>query len=131
MSVRRDDASIDDRTRRLLDWIEGNENRSRVVRALAERPRNANQLATALDLHYRTITHHLRRLTSRGVVTSVGDGYGETYFVADRVAAHVETDATASGGAGEVGAETPANPDEASATDTDDDATDTGGERDV
>lgn len=95
MSVR-DDASADEHTRRLIDWIAANENRRRVVDALAERPRNANQLASALGLHYRTITHHLRRLTSRGAVTAAGERYGQMYFPAERIAPHV-TGANASG----------------------------------
>ncbi|QLC34506.1 winged helix-turn-helix transcriptional regulator [Halarchaeum sp. CBA1220] len=83
-----DRAAPDEHTRRLLEWIAENENRRRVVRALCERPRNTNQLADALDLHYRTAQHHLRRLRERGALTSVGDGYGETYFPADRVASY-------------------------------------------
>jgi hypothetical protein len=41
--------------------------RARVVRALDERPRNANQLAEELDLDYTTVRHHLDVLMDDGL----------------------------------------------------------------
>jgi predicted ArsR family transcriptional regulator len=46
---------------------------------------NANQLATTLDLDYKTIRHHLDKLEENDVVTSMGDEYGKTYFLTDRM----------------------------------------------
>ena len=43
----------------LLVGTRGGENRARIIGALDERPRNANQLAECLDLDYSTIRHHL------------------------------------------------------------------------
>ena len=37
----------------------GGENRARLLRAMDERPRNANQLADDLELDYTTVRHHL------------------------------------------------------------------------
>lgn len=46
---------------------------------------NANQLASELDLDYKTVRHHLGMLTENDVIESVGDGYGDVYFLTDRM----------------------------------------------
>lgn len=46
---------------------------------------NANQLATELELDYKTVRHHLDLLVENGVIESVGDGYGDVYFLTDRM----------------------------------------------
>ncbi|HKL30809.1 MAG TPA: winged helix-turn-helix domain-containing protein [Natrialbaceae archaeon] len=66
----------------------GGPNRARILRALDERPRNANQLAEALDLDYTTIRHHLDVLLDNGVVEQAGDGYGAVYVPTDRCRVH-------------------------------------------
>jgi DNA-binding transcriptional ArsR family regulator len=49
--------------------------------SLKETPQNANQLATLLKMDYKTMRHHLEVLEKNRMITSVGDGYGETYFL--------------------------------------------------
>jgi DNA-binding transcriptional ArsR family regulator len=43
----------------VLTGTRGGENRVRLLRAIDERPRNANRLAEALELDYKTVRHHL------------------------------------------------------------------------
>ena len=75
--------------RKVLWWLiggsRGGRNRVRIIRALHDKPMNANQLATSLDLDYKTIRHHLAKLEENDVVTSMGDEYGKTYFLTDRM----------------------------------------------
>jgi DNA-binding transcriptional ArsR family regulator len=75
--------------RKVLWWLiggsRGGRNRVRIIRALNDKPMNANQLATTLDLDYKTIRHHLDKLEENDVVTSMGDEYGKTYFLTDRM----------------------------------------------
>jgi DNA-binding transcriptional ArsR family regulator len=68
----------------LLTATRGGPNRARIVRELAEQPRNANRLAEELDVGYKTVRHHLDTLQEHGVVEA-GDDYGKLYFVTDRV----------------------------------------------
>jgi DNA-binding transcriptional ArsR family regulator len=77
--------------RRVLAGTEGGSNRARLLRAVAERPRNAHQLADALDLNYKTVTHHLRVLEENGVLASSGQDYGEVYLPSDAVRRHWDT----------------------------------------
>ena len=51
----------------LLTATRGGENRARIINSLSERPRNANQLATSLDVEYKTVRHHLDMLADHGV----------------------------------------------------------------
>ena len=79
-------SSIDPRFKRIL-WqllagTRGGPNRARILRSLSERPSNANQLATQLDLDYKTTQHHLKALILNGLVTSgEGSNYGALYFL--------------------------------------------------
>ena len=69
----------------------GGENRARLLRAIDERPRNANKLAEALDLDYTTVRHHLDVLEENNIVTSSGDDYGAVYLPTDRARHHWDT----------------------------------------
>jgi DNA-binding transcriptional ArsR family regulator len=69
----------------LLGWLiagtRGGVTRARIIEALKETPQNANQLANLLGMDYRTIRHHLGVLQKNRITTSVGEGYGTTYFL--------------------------------------------------
>lgn len=72
----------------VLTGTRGGPNRVRILRALAERPRNANQLAADLDLDYKTVRHHLGVLEENDVVRDSGDDYGAVYLPTDRTRHH-------------------------------------------
>jgi len=56
-------------------------NRARIIRALKERPSNANQLTELLGLDYKTVRHHLKVLRDNKIITAAGDRYGTVYFL--------------------------------------------------
>ena len=74
-----------------LAGTRGGPNRARILRALDDRPRNANQLAEDLDLAYNTIRHHLDVLEDNGIITSSDADYGTIYLSSDQARAHWET----------------------------------------
>jgi DNA-binding transcriptional ArsR family regulator len=69
----------------LLGWLiagtRGGPTRARIIETLKESPLNANQLATMLQMDYKTMRHHLEVLEKNKMLTSVGDRYGATYFL--------------------------------------------------
>lgn len=75
----------------VLTGTRGGPNRIRLLRAVDERPRNANQLAENLDLDYKTVRHHLDVLTDNDMLEKSGDDYGAIYLTTDRLDHHWET----------------------------------------
>lgn len=69
----------------VLTGARGGPNRIRILRALDERPRNANRLAEDLDLDYTTIRHHLDVLLEHNLVKNSGGGYGTVYLLDEQV----------------------------------------------
>jgi DNA-binding transcriptional ArsR family regulator len=69
----------------VLTGTRGGTNRARILRALGERPRNANRLAEDLDLDCRAVRHHLDVLGDNDVVRDSGDDYGAVYVPTQRV----------------------------------------------
>jgi DNA-binding transcriptional ArsR family regulator len=68
----------------LLARSRGGRNRCRILKLLQEKgPLNANQIASALGLHYTTVQHHLVRLGRDDVVAASprGDSYGALFFL--------------------------------------------------
>ncbi len=83
-----------DSIERVLWWLlagsAGADTRIRVLLAIREEPRNAQQLAQALDLDYTTVRHHLRVMEQNGLVTTTGDRYGRLYFLSSSMESHWE-----------------------------------------
>jgi len=75
----------------VLTGTRGGANRARILRAIDERPRNANQLAEELDLDYKTVRHHLDVLEENDVIESTERDYGAIYLPTDRTRTHWET----------------------------------------
>ncbi|WP_226479918.1 ArsR/SmtB family transcription factor [Natrinema amylolyticum] len=75
----------------VLTGTRGGTNRVRILNALDEQPRNANQLAESLELDYKTIRHHLDVLLENDILTKSGDDYGAIYLPTDRTRRHWET----------------------------------------
>ena len=84
--------SEDPELRRLLWYLlggaRGGENRARIIHELKNRPSNLNQLAKKLDLEYRSIQHHMEVLRKNSLITSQGEHYGLTYFLAPWLESH-------------------------------------------
>jgi|AntRauTorcE11898_2_1112593.scaffolds.fasta_scaffold42379_2 DNA-binding transcriptional ArsR family regulator len=75
----------------LLVGTRGGKNRVRIIRSLDERPRNANQLAEAIDVDYNTVRHHLEMLVEHNVLEKGGEDYGAMYFLTDQFEHNRET----------------------------------------
>ena len=79
--------------RRLLWYIlagsRGGVNRGRIINLLRNEPHNVNQLAEALDVHYRVAEHHVRALEKNNLVAPSGEHYGRLYFLSSEMEAHL------------------------------------------
>jgi DNA-binding transcriptional ArsR family regulator len=66
----------------LLGGTRGGPNRAEIIKILQNRPCNANQLAEALRVDYKTVQHHVRILEENGLVSLANKGsYGAVLFL--------------------------------------------------
>jgi DNA-binding transcriptional ArsR family regulator len=79
--------------RRLLWYVlagsRGGPNRGRIINLLRQGPKNVNQLAEALNVHYRVAEHHIRALEKNHLVSPSGERYGRLYFLSQEMEAHL------------------------------------------
>ncbi len=64
----------------LMEGTRGGDTRALILKKLIGRPYNANQLADALNLDYKTVRHHLNVLIKNEIITKDSDGYADVYF---------------------------------------------------
>ncbi|MBN1281256.1 MAG: winged helix-turn-helix transcriptional regulator [Candidatus Thermoplasmatota archaeon] len=80
-----------DSLKKVLYWLIANSlggyNRGRILEELFKKPQNANELSKNLEVEYKTIRYHLSVLEENNIITSVGGGYGKTYFPAENLEA--------------------------------------------
>lgn len=69
----------------LLGGTRGGPSRVWILKALRQRPLNANQLASTVGLDYKTIEHHIRVLKENGLVTSEKGTYGALLFLTSTI----------------------------------------------
>ena len=74
----------------LLGGTRGAGNRVKIIRAIRERPRNLNQLATDLGFQYTLVQHHVGVLKRNSLLSTAGEHYGMTYFLSPWLDAHFE-----------------------------------------
>ena len=79
--------------KRLLWYVlagsRGGVNRGRIIILLRKEPRNVNQLADALRVHYRVAEHHVRALEKNNLIAPAGEHYGKLYFLSQEMEAHL------------------------------------------
>ena len=69
----------------LIKGTRGGKTRALILKHLSDRSYNANQLATALNMDYKTIRHHLNVLIKNGIIVKSNDGYSDLYFIPDNI----------------------------------------------
>jgi len=79
--------------KRLLWYVlagsRGGTNRGKIINLLRKEPHNVNQLAEALDVHYRVAEHHVRALEKNNLISPSGERYGKLYFLSQEMEAHI------------------------------------------
>ncbi|HEY6585885.1 MAG TPA: PAS domain S-box protein, partial [Candidatus Methanoperedens sp.] len=65
----------------LIKGTRGGKTRALILKHLSDKSYNANQLATALNMDYKTIRHHLNVLIKNGIIAKSNDGYSDLYFI--------------------------------------------------
>jgi len=70
----------------LFAGTRGGPSRAEIIRAIQNRPSNANQLAQILNVDYKTIQHHVRVLEENGLIVPSDKGtYGAVLFLTPKM----------------------------------------------
>jgi DNA-binding transcriptional ArsR family regulator len=65
----------------LIEGSRGGKTRALILKRIAEKSYNANQLARDLNKDYKTIRHHLKVLIKNGIIIKKSDGYIDLYYI--------------------------------------------------
>jgi predicted transcriptional regulator len=70
----------------LFAGTRGGPSRAEIIKAIQNRPSNANQLAQILSVDYKTIQHHVRVLEENGLIVPSDKGtYGAVLFLTPKM----------------------------------------------
>jgi PAS domain S-box-containing protein len=69
----------------LIQGTRGGKTRALILKHLAGGSFNANQLATALKMDYKTIRHHLNVLIKNGIIGKGNNGHLDLYFLSNNI----------------------------------------------
>ncbi|MEM4252223.1 MAG: winged helix-turn-helix domain-containing protein [Candidatus Nitrosotenuis sp.] len=69
----------------------GGVNRLKLVKALREKPLNANQLAKEMGIDYKAVLHHIGVLEKNNIITRLGEKYNVTFFISNFLEANMES----------------------------------------
>ena len=90
-----DEQRLDPYARKLFSQVftgmNGRYTRMKIIKALVEEPSNVNQISKKLGYDYKSIQRNLKILQKNQLVESVGDRYGEMYFVSDLLMKNLKT----------------------------------------
>mgnify|MGYP001613552058 CR=1 FL=1 len=68
----------------LVAGTKGGETRGKIIDLLRKNPSNANKIAEALKLDYKTVRHHLGILEKNNIIAPINRGnYGAVYFLSE------------------------------------------------
>jgi DNA-binding transcriptional ArsR family regulator len=73
----------------VLAGSRGGPNRGKIINLLRREPRNVNQLAEALNIHYRVAQHHIHALEKNHLIIPARDRYGRLYFLSPEMETHL------------------------------------------
>jgi PAS domain S-box-containing protein len=69
----------------LIQGTRGGKTRALILKHLADGSCNANQLATALKMDYKTIRHHLNVLIKNGIIGKGKNGPSDLYYISNNI----------------------------------------------
>lgn len=75
----------------IFTGMQGRWTRLKIIEKLNEEPQNTNQLKTSLKMDYKSIQRNLKILEENNIISKVGGGYGEVYFLSDYLIENIDS----------------------------------------
>ncbi len=69
----------------LIQGTRGGKTRALILKHLSDKSYNANELATDLNIDYKTVRHHLNVLIKNGIIGKSNDGSYDLYFILNNI----------------------------------------------
>jgi len=69
----------------LVQGTRGGKTRALILKHLCDKSYNANELATALNIDYKTVRHHLNVLVKNEIIGKSNDGSYDLYFILNNI----------------------------------------------
>lgn len=69
----------------LIEGSRGGKTRAKILKYLSDKSYNANQLAEAMNMDYKTVRHHLNVLMKNGIITKKKDGSIDLYYLSKNI----------------------------------------------
>jgi len=69
----------------LIQGTRGGKSRALILKHLIDRSYNAHQLATAMNMDYKTIRHHLNVLIKNEIIVKGNNGYSDLYYISNNM----------------------------------------------
>jgi len=69
----------------LIEGSRGGKTRAKILKYLNDKSYNANQLAKAMNMDYKTVRYHLNVLITNGIITKNKDRYIDLYYVSKNI----------------------------------------------
>jgi len=69
----------------LIEGSHGGKTRAMILKYLIDKSYNANQLAKAMNMDYKTVRHHLNVLIKNGIITKNKDRYIDLYYISKNI----------------------------------------------
>lgn len=67
----------------VFNGMQGRYTRLKIILAIAQTPMNISQLSKEIGYDYKSVQHNIRILEKNNLIESVGDGYGDQFFVSE------------------------------------------------
>ena len=69
----------------LIEGTRGGKTRAMILKYLIDKSYNANQLAKAMNMDYKTVRHHLNVLIKNGIITKDRNRYTDIYYLSKNI----------------------------------------------
>lgn len=69
----------------LLAGSKGGANRISILAEIGKKPANLNEISKRCGLSYKTAQHHVELMEKNGLISKVGNRYGQVYFQSERL----------------------------------------------
>jgi DNA-binding MarR family transcriptional regulator len=74
----------------LIAGSKGGKSRISILKEIEKKPANLNEIAKRTGMNYKTAQHHIELMEKNGLITKIGNKYGQIYFYSEKLKENAE-----------------------------------------